>query len=221
MQYVPPTKTCYIIGDKCSGRYWHVWSSFTVRRHISISMCTHTHTHTQYFSTFDPNNLEPDHVPWLPLSVVCPPVAAGGEPNSQAAPHDEESSLKALLSELGPGEGARGETLLEGESSTQPQGEAVGGLVRCLLLPRDADCGEDVLSGGCKKSVQLQRIASRCHCHVVYVTYGSHVDSDTQSTVSSSWVGTTMSCGLCDLRKSRRLGYAEHSKWIMGRHSSL
>ncbi len=104
-------------------------------------------------------------------------VVAGNEPNSKVAPHDEESSLKALLSVLGPGQ-----TSEEENGETAPLGEAVGGLVSCLVLPRDTDCGGDELRGGSKNCIQLQRIASRCHCQVFYVTYGSHVNTDVSET---------------------------------------
>ena len=84
------------------------------------------------------------------------------------APHDEESSLNALLSELGPKSDNR---------ETTPPGEAVGGVVSCLLVARD-----DLSMGGGEKSsrqtVQLQRIASRCHCQIFYVTYGGQAEAE-------------------------------------------
>lgn len=49
-----------------------------------------------------------------------------------------------------------------------PPGEAVGGLVSCVL----SEGGEGVEKG----ALQLQRIASRCHCQVFYVTYGEVVE---------------------------------------------
>jgi hypothetical protein len=53
-------------------------------------------------------------------------------------------------------------------------GEAVGGLVSCVLLSSESEEGEehgeeDVAR---KTTIQLQRIATRCHCQIFYITYG-------------------------------------------------
>lgn len=130
----------------------------------------------QYFATFSPS-LDPDCIPWLPLSVICPPAIGIEEPNSEAAPHDEESSLNALLSELGP------EDDKDSREATLP-GEAVGGLVSCLLVARD-DLDMKGGLGGSKQTVQLQRIASRCHCQIFYVTYGGQVEAEACKTPPS------------------------------------
>ena len=131
------------------------------------------HTHTQYFSTVGPS-LEPNHVPWLPLSVICSPALGDDDSSSgEVTPRDQESYLNALLSELGPEE--RNEREKRGAT---PPGEAVGGLVSCLLIPGDTDTGgEEIRAGESKETVQLQRIASRCHCQIFYVTYGGIVET--------------------------------------------
>lgn len=67
-------------------------------------------------------------------------------------------------------------------------GEAVGGLVNCLLIQGDKDRGKKELRGGSVQGAQLQRIASRCHCNVVYVSHGGQAEAevyDAQQTVSN------------------------------------
>ena len=92
--------------------------------------------------------------------------------------HDEESSLNALLSELGPAGDVK-------DTREAPLlGEAVGGLVRCLLVARDDSNMRGGL-GGSKQTLQLQRIASRCHCQIFYVTYGGQVEEEACKTPPS------------------------------------
>ena len=95
------------------------------------------------------------------------------DPNSAATPKDQESSLNALLSELGP-EGAKQQDYRE----VPAPGEAVGGLVSCFLVPGDHDLGGQDLSEVSEQRLQLQRITSRCHCTIIYVTYGEQVEAD-------------------------------------------
>lgn len=154
-------------------QYGNLWAQLVKSAQLAYFLPPPTHTHKQYFSTFDSALTPCNHVPWIPLSVICSPIAAGSAPNSKAAPHDEESSLKALLGQLGPKEERKRQ-----RHGGIPQGEAVGGLVSCLLLPRDTECVGKVLKGVSKEHIQLQRIASRCHCQVFYVTYGNQVDTD-------------------------------------------
>lgn len=115
-----------------------------------------------------PDLEETNYIPWLPLSVIRLPVMSGAPgSNSEEAPPDEESEVTALLlSALGPDQGSKQ------ERSAIPPGEAVGGLVSCVL---DQD-EEEKEEGVPRKMIQLQRIASRCHCQIFYVTYGEQVE---------------------------------------------
>ena len=94
---------------------------------------------------------------------------------SAVVPEDSESNLNALLSQLGPAE-----TVNEREikGAKVPPGEAVGGLVNCLLIQADKDGGRQELRGGSVRGALLQRIASRCHCNVIYVSYGGQAETD-------------------------------------------
>ena len=127
---------------------------------------------TQYFATFGPNP-EPGCIPWLPLSVISPPPVGADDPNSPATPQDQESSLNALLSELGPQKAKK-----QDFRKAPPPGEAVGGLVSCFLVPGADDSGGENLSELSQQRLQLQRIASRCHCTIIYVTYGEQVEAE-------------------------------------------
>lgn len=125
----------------------------------------------QYFSTVGTvSELEdPSTIPWLPLSVICPPLALTvNHPEDEQPLTDEEGALNILLGKLGPSE-----DIEKGLVIGSPPGEAVGGLVRCVL----SEGGEGVN----KSTVQLQRIASRCHCQVFYVTYGEVVQGEVPS----------------------------------------
>ena len=133
-------------------------------------MCQHLFL--QYFSTVGPS-LDSNCIPWLPLSVICSPAVGVDDPTREEAVYDEESTLNALLSELGPKE--ENEQDIKGAT---PPGEAVGGLVSCLLIPGDEDSGGADLKAVAKQTVQLQRIASRCHLQIFYVTYGGQVEPD-------------------------------------------
>ena len=93
-----------------------------------------------------------------------------------------ESSLNALLSQLGP-EGGVNEQETRGGT---PPGEAVGGLVSCQVMAVDADVGKEEESGVGDEQINLQRIASRCHCQVFYVTYGGEVELDSDASESGS-----------------------------------
>ena len=95
-------------------------------------------------------------------------------PGSVSVPRDSESSLNALLSQLGPAD-IRGEGEIEESSSREAM---VGGLVNCLLIPAHRDTGRQELRGGAIQGASLQRIASRCQCSVIYVSYGSQVEPE-------------------------------------------
>ena len=125
----------------------------------------------QYFSTVgsSPELEDSNCIPWLPLSVIQPPTIPGGpaDPNSSDVPKDEEEALNVLLlSALGPDQGKRQDL-----GRSLPLGEAVGGLVSCVLLSSESEehGDEDVAR---KTTIQLQRIATRCHCQIFYITYG-------------------------------------------------
>ena len=117
-------------------------------------------------------------VPWLPISVISSPsLLTGAESRPTPVPTDEESEVNALLLQLGPSGDRRG---------SLPPGEAVGGLVSCYLCPSHRDphqCAGSRDAGGAlegeRRTSQMQRIASRCHCNVYYVTYGEQVEVHT------------------------------------------
>ena len=117
---------------------------------------------------------------------------------SMSVPCDLEYSLNALLTQLGPARadepeeegGGGGEREVEGSGVRSSSRKAmVGGLVNCLLIPADRDTGRYELRGGAIQGASLQRIASRCQCNVIYVSYGGQAkpkDCDhTLLTVSS------------------------------------
>lgn len=88
-------------------------------------------------------------------------------------PQDSESSLNELLSQLGPSKSDNeGEIKGAGTPSRGSREAMVGGLVNCLLIPADRDRGRQELRGGSIRGASLQRIASRCQCNVIYVSYG-------------------------------------------------
>lgn len=100
-----------------------------------------------------------------------------------AAPRDAESNLNDLLSQLGP---AKAEDEEEIKVARVPSGEAaVGGLVNCLLIPADKDRGRQELRGGSIQGASLQRIASRCQCDVIYVSYGGQAEPETCDTTQT------------------------------------
>ena len=119
-------------------------------------------------------------------------MASRGVVEDDLLVNDDESSLNALLSQLGPDKSKtpvspRGAAAHQKSDSGVP-GEAVGGLVNCVLQLSSGEVGED---GGRRgggggggggegrsgqKKIQLQRIASRCHCEIIYVTYGGEVE---------------------------------------------
>ena len=108
---------------------------------------------------------------------------------------DSEANLNALLGTLGPSKGTRPAT---------PMGEAMGGTVSSVRLPdvSEGGGGEGERGGEgegegerSKHTVQLQRVAPRCHCQVIYVTYGDQVEAEISRTaspggasVSGGWV---------------------------------
>lgn len=99
------------------------------------------------------------------------------------APRDAESNLNDLLSQLGP---AKAEDEEEIKVARVPSGEAaVGGLVNCLLIPADKDRGRQELRGGSIQGASLQRIASRCQCDVIYVSYGGQAEPETCDTTQT------------------------------------
>lgn len=117
------------------------------------------------------------HVPWLPLSVILPPgkSVSGIEGRAdKSGSGDGEANLNALLGTLGPSKGKRPST---------PLGEAMGGTVGSVRLD---DVGADKKNGGSVKqpTIQLQRVAPRCHCQVIYVTYGDQVEAEISRSAS-------------------------------------
>lgn len=78
----------------------------------------------QYFCSLDAEN--DCYIPWLPLSVIQPPAVRV----SQDVPANDEESVSALLSQLGP-DLAHPIGVQEMMSSRLP-GEAVGGLVSSI-----------------------------------------------------------------------------------------
>lgn len=107
------------------------------------------------------------YVPWLPVSVIRPPAIFLDE-KSQT---DEEANLNALLGTLGPSEGGRPPT---------PMGEAMGGTVSGVRLDeynREETQG-DSSNNDNFELIQLQRVAPRCHCQVIYVVYGDQVEAE-------------------------------------------
>jgi hypothetical protein len=146
----------------------------------------------QYFSTFG-SMVEEGCVPWLPPSVISSPspqknrtaeerdsIPRGFLCHSDSIPRDSESSLNALLSQLGParaGEGGEEEGEIDGSNIRSSSREVmVGGLVNCLLIPADRDTGRQELRGGAIRGASLQRIASRCQCSIIYVSYGGQAE---------------------------------------------
>ena len=124
----------------------------------------------QYFSTVGSSaELEDSNcIPWLPLSVIQPPGLPTDPNSSSDAPKDEEEALNVLLlSALGPDQGKHSQDL----GRSLPLGEAVGGLVSCVLLSSESEeQGEEDVAR--RTTIQLQRIATRCHCQIFYITYG-------------------------------------------------
>ena len=90
----------------------------------------------QYFCSLDAENEL--YIPWLPLSVIQPPAIRV----SQDIPTNDEESVTALLSQLGP-DLAHPIGVQEMMSSRLP-GEAVGGLVSSL--PTLGLCVEGIIS---------------------------------------------------------------------------
>lgn len=81
---------------------------------------------------------------------------------------DGEANLNALLGTLGPSSGNRPAT---------PLGEAIGGTVGSVRMDNsDEDEIEDSVVQ--PPTIQLQRVATRCHCQVIYVTYGDQVEAE-------------------------------------------
>ena len=82
--------------------------------------------------------------------------------------------MNVLLSALGPDQG-KSEVL----GRSLPHGEAVGGLVSCVLLSSEAEDQQD--DDTSRKTIQLQRIATRCHCQIFYITYGEQPELEADS----------------------------------------
>ena len=123
-------------------------------------------------------------MPWLPLSVIRSPGSSssprvgGGSGDSPSVSErrqsrDGEANLNALLGTLGPSGGHRPATTL---------GEAIGGTVRSERLEEAMEEGEagweEEGGGEATPTIQLQRVAPRCHCQVIYVTYGDQVEAE-------------------------------------------
>ena len=74
-----------------------------------MPLTTTPHTYTlQYFSTAcSASELDGDKltIPWLPLSVICPPLALTvNYPEDEQTHTDDEAALNILLGKLGPSE---------------------------------------------------------------------------------------------------------------------
>lgn len=92
-----------------------------------------------------------------------------------------------LLSALGPDQ-RKAEDL----GRSMPLGEAVGGLVSCVLL--SSESGEYQEDENARKTIQLQRIASRCHCQIFYITYGEQPELETDVRQSPPPAVLSVSC---------------------------
>ena len=66
--------------------------------------------------------------------------------------------------------------------------------MNCLLIQADRDRGRQELRGGSVRGAQLQRIASRCHCNVIYVSHGEQAEAEACETPH-----TVMSVSGCSL----------------------
>ena len=113
-----------------------------------------------------------EHVPWLPLSVIQPPgvaVASRGVKTPNRRHTDMEANLNALLGTLGPS---------EGNGPPVPR-EAVGGTVGSVRMDESGEGGTEEEDESARQfNIQLQRVAPRCHCRVIYVTYGDQVEAE-------------------------------------------
>ena len=94
--------------------------------------------------------------------------------------------MNALLGTLGPsGGGARPAT---------PLGEAMGGTVGSICLDDSYEGGEDeegAAESAKRPTIQLQRVAPRCHCQVIYVTYGDQVEAEITRSASPGSVSVS------------------------------
>ncbi len=105
---------------------------------------------------------------------------------------DKEANLNALLGTLGPAD--------EKKSNFVPFTEAVGGTVsgiRMNDLDEETERGVADVAG---HSIQLQRVAPRCHCQVIYVTYGDQMEAEINRAASpahSAAVSLGGWAGLC------------------------
>jgi hypothetical protein len=138
----------------------------------------------QYFSTFG-STFKRNRVPWLPLSVISSPSPSEDTSKKErtAAPQDSESNLNALLSQLGPANTDNDQEIKGAAVPPDGKEAVVGGLVNCLLIPADRDRGRQELRGGSIQGASLQRIASRCACSVIYVSYGGQAEREACETV--------------------------------------
>lgn len=139
----------------------------------------------QYFTTQSVKEAF-EHVPWLPLSVIRPPGATAfeGMDSSDKRQIDGEANLNALLGTLGP----------SGSRPATPLGEAIGGTVGSIRLDDSCEGNVDkTADSGEQPTIQLQRVAPRCHCQVIYVTYGDQVEAEI--TRSSSPGNVSVSSG--------------------------
>lgn len=100
------------------------------------------------------------------MSVIRPPGTGRADKNHTKSEAYDEANLNALLGTLGPS---------QEDKPFIPLGEAVGGTVGGVRL--DDSMGK-VVSGGAFPAIQLQRVAPRCHCQVIYVTYGDQVEAE-------------------------------------------
>ena len=99
--------------------------------------------------------------------------------SSASVPQDSESNLNTLLSQLGPAKTDNEEEIKGARVQSGSREAMVGGLVNCLLIPADKDRGRQELRGGFIQGASLQRIASRCQCNVIYVSYGGQAEPET------------------------------------------
>ena len=118
------------------------------------------------------------------MSVIRPPGTGRADQNHTKSEAYEEANLNALLGTLGPSDPL-------GDRPSTPLGEAVGGTVDGVRLD---DSTETAATSGVDCTIQLQRVAPRCHCQVIYVTYGDQVEAEiTRASSPGNSVSNTQS----------------------------
>lgn len=142
---------------------------------------------SQYFTTQSAKD-ELDYVPWLPVSVIRPPGTGKADQNRTKSEADEEANLNALLGTLGP---------FKKDKTSISLGEAVGGTVGVVRLDDSLERDSERSMPDVVSTIQLQRVAPRCHCQVIYVTYGDQVEAEISR--ASSPGNSSVSCIISNL----------------------